>query len=299
MANKTRSSKGKVIPFKLSKFPYHLGRTQSPREYIHISDATPYKSSAGLTIKAFADNYGWKGCAEIVLERLISLDFPFLTQLDYITQEAKEAFAISVGYDNFIEFKKNQMDIQSKTLEPKKLADIAEILEMHPSELFSKLMYEYAKNKSQQLSEPIKLNVLSDACNISISTVSECIQIGTFKKHLNYYSTISSSDIEHFLNNLKKRRWNYGKHIPAYLEPYANALVENFYKAKGNKFVASAADIKRYEQNLYKEYESLSLLELGKLFQGGKNDDLDAAENDVIKKLIDFKLLLKKDVSIE
>lgn len=120
MANKRRSTKGIVTPFKLSKFSYHLGKTQSPREYIHISDATPYKSSAGLTIKAFADNYGWKGSADIVLDRLKSLDFPFLTQLDYITEEAKEAFAISVGYDNFIEFKKNKLIYKVKLLNQKK-----------------------------------------------------------------------------------------------------------------------------------------------------------------------------------
>lgn len=170
---------------------------------------------------------------------------------------------------------------------------------MHPSDLFNKLMYEYAKHKSQQLTQPIRLVSFANACNINQSTVIRYIQTDTVNKNLSPFSTITDSDIETFLNHVKKLRWNYGKDIPSHLEPYADILIENVKKETIHKIIAKAEIRELDEQDYYQEYEPLPLEALGKLYGGGKNPDLDDIENDAIRKLINRKLLLNKDNSHE
>lgn len=258
----------------------------------HISDHTPFKSAVGgLTIKSFAEAYGWKGRADTVLERLKSLGFTFFTQLDYISDEAKEAFAKSVGYDSFIEFKEARRNITNTLIEAKTVDDVAEKVEMYPYDLYSKLMYEHAKNKSNLLTKPVMLGTLAAACNMKQSTLVKCIQTPLCEIRLNYYSLINTVDIEIFLTNVKKLKWNYGNCIPTYLEPYVDALLKDVIKAKNNKFIAQAKSRELNEGNFYQEYEHLTLEELGKLYSGGKNVELEDYENDVIKKLINKKLL--------
>lgn len=264
---------------------------QTEKKQIHIPDYTPVKPALdGLTIKSFAENYGWKGNAEFVLERLKFLKFPYLTQLDSISEEAKDAFAISVGYDSFKELKEDRSKNQNKPICVLNIDEVAIALEMDSSDLFSTLIYEHAKDKTKQLSEPLTLGKLASACKIQHETVNKYIHSGVVKKNLTHFSPITTNDIDTFLSNLKKLRWKYDKNIPEHLKPYAESFIKQREKEKRQKIIdlAKSRANDEYEYNL--KYETLSLEELGSLYKGGLNEDLDDIEKDVIKRIINDRI---------
>jgi len=159
MAKRKSARKVAASPIRLSKVPIHLGGGSNHKDGIHISDITPYKSTSGdPTIKEFSNTYGWSGRADFVLEKLKSLGFNVLTQLDHVKPEAKKSFAESFGY-SLAEFEALKKKLHHKNDQRLTFTLAAYQSGLTPSELFTKLMFENATDKIKALSEPISVLV--------------------------------------------------------------------------------------------------------------------------------------------
>ena len=283
------SRKGPSPVWNLSRTRRSLSSLLKPVSRVHIKDVAPQMLANGvITIKDFAKKYG-SPPADILLEKLQALGFPYMTQLDWITSEALEALSKSWGYDNFLEYDQQQSTYKAFSKVRVDLSEEAAKLELSSGALYSKLIYRSIKAKVERLKLPIKIFNVAYGSYLAESLVLRLFKEGS-SHNLNIYSEVTIKDIELFLSKVDKLTWRHGKYIPSYLLPFLHEMGQEKAQIESDKFLQKANEMDRLHQELFNQYSPLSLKDLGAVFKGGIND-LDDDDNLILKKIINQKIL--------
>jgi hypothetical protein len=285
--NQKKHRQDQSKPLKLSRTPWHLRNPNELLNKIHIRDVAPQKLTGGvITIKDFSKKYG-SPPADILLEKLKAMGFSYMTQLDFITNDALEALSKSWGYDNFFEFDQARSLMNAFRNNRLNLEDAAAKFNLSAEDLYSKLIYRSIKAKTERLKSPIRI------FNVAYGSGFAPLVLKLFKdvvgNNLTMQTEVSRKDVELFLLKVEKINWRYPKDIPNNLLPFFQEMEQEKVRIESSKFLQKAHGMEKLHLELYDQYSPLSLKELGAIFKAGIND-LDDDENLILKKIINERI---------
>jgi hypothetical protein len=260
------------------------------KDKVHIVDVSANLAIGNqASVKSMATQLGWKTNPEDFLQLLQRIGVNVTTQLDVVTDEAKQKLAEYYGYNSFSEYISENHPSSNNSARLLKLKDVAEKLLINPQELMRKLIVENAKTACERL---VSKNVItvSNACILNVSLVKQCLQ--TSNKNISNYYNLSDIEIDLFLDNLKTVNWNLWRNIPEKYLPIVDKLLSEFEQINNRGHIQSSIKSQTTKKSIIDKYSNLSLTELGRLYQNGNNDELDDFEKDVIKELINKMLNL-------
>lgn len=169
---------------------------------------------------------------------------------------------------------------------------VARFLRTFPWSLYSKLQWMYACEVAKQISYPIPLERFAELCRVRESTLIKWGKHKSPSRHWNKLTELDEIDIEYFLTKFQRAMWVFdvNKDVPSEFQPLIDVLIDERKLAIGKQHIASANQLQEMRQVIYTSYKDLELKELGVLFNGG-NNDLDELESDVIKSIINERLV--------